>query len=234
MRVDLFDIEIESLRHFSTFTQRSLGDLDEVEIAPAAELAAEHRELAEIAAIAGEDERPDVAELLPVDRFHALLDLIPAERGDPARGRGGDRAGARRPLAGRLRGDPRRRRAPPLRRRPSRSRPRSTRAPASGSRRCPSDQPLEFRAQAADVGARSLKEAEPVLEQHVRSAYRTVVTYARRGEGERAAYNLARLQRAVARRRPRAARRSSRARARCASPRPRCARASSPPACSSP
>ena len=51
VRVELFDIEIESLRWFSTFTQRSLGDVEEVEIAPAAELAAEHRELAEIAAL---------------------------------------------------------------------------------------------------------------------------------------------------------------------------------------
>src|SRR5437763_2493803 len=75
VRVDLFDIEIESLRYFSTFTQRSLGETDAIEIAPAAELAAEHRELAEIAAL--EEERPDVAELLPVDRFHAFLDLAP-------------------------------------------------------------------------------------------------------------------------------------------------------------
>ena len=49
MRVDMFDVEIESLRWFSTFTQRSLGDVEEVEIAPAAELAAEHRELAAVA-----------------------------------------------------------------------------------------------------------------------------------------------------------------------------------------
>ena len=50
IRVDLFGDEIESLRWFSTFTQRSLGDADEVEVAPAAELAVEYRELAEIAA----------------------------------------------------------------------------------------------------------------------------------------------------------------------------------------
>ena len=80
VRVDLFDIEIESLRWFSTFTQRSLGDADAVEIAPAAELAAEHRELAEIAALSDDEDRPDVAELLPVDRFHAFLDLAPAGR----------------------------------------------------------------------------------------------------------------------------------------------------------
>src|SRR6202789_3751830 len=82
VRVDMFDVEIESLRWFSTFTQRSLGDAEEVEIAPAAELALEHRELAEVAAATGafaaagsgggtdgEDaERPDIAELLPVER----------------------------------------------------------------------------------------------------------------------------------------------------------------------
>jgi transcription-repair coupling factor (superfamily II helicase) len=42
VRVDMFDLEIESLRWFSTFTQRSLGDVERVEIAPAAELASEH------------------------------------------------------------------------------------------------------------------------------------------------------------------------------------------------
>ena len=77
VRVELFDIEIESLRWFSTFTQRSLGEAQRVEIAPAAELAAEHRELAEIAALEDADSRPDVAELLPVDRFRELLDLFP-------------------------------------------------------------------------------------------------------------------------------------------------------------
>ncbi len=56
------------------------------------------------------------------------------------------------------------------------------------------DQPIELRAQAADTMARSLAEAEPELEKLVRSGYRTVVTFPRRGEGERAAYNLARLK----------------------------------------
>src|SRR6202451_978032 len=79
VRVDMFDVEIESLRWFSTFTQRSLGDVDEVEIAPAAELAAEHRELAEIAALEDQANRPDIAELLPVERFGALLDLLGAD-----------------------------------------------------------------------------------------------------------------------------------------------------------
>ena len=48
VRVELFGDEIESLRWFSTFTQRSLGEAERVEIAPAAELDAEHRELAEM------------------------------------------------------------------------------------------------------------------------------------------------------------------------------------------
>jgi transcription-repair coupling factor (superfamily II helicase) len=75
VRIDLFDIEVESIRFFSTFTQRSLGETEAIEIAPAAELAPEHRELAEIAALEDAEDRPDVAELLPVDRFQAFLDL---------------------------------------------------------------------------------------------------------------------------------------------------------------
>ena len=56
------------------------------------------------------------------------------------------------------------------------------------------DQPFSFRAQTADIAARGIKEAEPELEKLARSGYRTVVAFARRGEGERAAYNLGRLK----------------------------------------
>ena len=56
------------------------------------------------------------------------------------------------------------------------------------------DQPHEFRAQSADTAARSLREAEPELEKLVRSGYRTIVAWARRGEAERARLNLARVQ----------------------------------------
>src|SRR5262249_52879886 len=93
VRVDMFDVEIESLRWFSTFTQRSLGEVDEVEIVPAAELAAEHRGLSSLArdldtgAVEAPDTRgalepsgrPDIAELLPVERFGALLEMIAPE-----------------------------------------------------------------------------------------------------------------------------------------------------------
>ena len=79
VRCELFDVEVERLTWFSTFTQRSLEEAERVEIAPAAELAPEHRELAEIAATSDESERPDVADVLPVDRFRELLDLVPAD-----------------------------------------------------------------------------------------------------------------------------------------------------------
>ena len=159
-RVDLFDIEVESLRWFSTFTQRSLGETERVEIAPAAELAAEHRELAEIAALLDEDE--DRARTSPSccrsTASGAFLDLAP-----------GRRAACSSP--------PRRRSSPALADhwqdvcaafhdddahhlyvKPDDD-PRGARRArrASGSRSLSADQPLELRAQAADVAARSLK-----------------------------------------------------------------------------
>src|SRR3954451_15104943 len=193
VRVDLFDVEIESLRWFSTFTQRSLGETDAVEIAPAAELAAEHRELAEIAALSDEEDRPDIAELLPVDRFRAFLDLAPRdaavvlaaeEEVAPAL------ADHWQDVCAAFHDED----AHHLYVKPAdieaaldaRARIRLSAISA--------DQPFEFRAQAADTGARTLKEAETELEKLARSAYTTVVTWPRRGEGERAAYNLARVR----------------------------------------
>ena len=80
MRIELFGDEVESMRWFSTFTQRSLGEAERVELAPAAELDAEHRELAELAALEAAEEGEqlaNLAELLPLDRFRAPLDLVP-------------------------------------------------------------------------------------------------------------------------------------------------------------
>jgi transcription-repair coupling factor (superfamily II helicase) len=232
VRVDMFDIEIESLRWFSTFTQRSLGDIEQVEIAPAAELAPEHRELAEIAAATGEfgagedgaEGRPDIAELLPVERFGALLDLIDgagfAGSGGSVKGRGG-------PDGGELgRGGPdgegsrievivaaEEELAPALTDHWNDVcaafadedahhlyvSPEEVRSSVAARTRIwlssmSSGQEIELRASAADTAARSLAEAEPELEKLVRSGYRTVVAFPRRGEGERAAYNLGRLQ----------------------------------------
>ncbi len=192
VRVDLFDIEIESLRWFSTFTQRSLGDAQEVEIAPAAELAAQYRDLAEMAALESEADRPDIAELLPVDRFLAFLDLAPdaavliaaEEELNPAL------ADHWQDVCAAFHDED----AHHLYVAPE---PIIAALDARGRVRLSSydtDQPLQFRAQAPDLAARSLKEAEPELEKLVRSGYRTVVTWPQRSEGERAAYNLARLK----------------------------------------
>ncbi|MGH2865053.1 MAG: transcription-repair coupling factor, partial [Solirubrobacteraceae bacterium] len=205
VRVDMFDVEIESLRWFSTFTQRSLGEVQQVEIAPAAELAIEHRELAEIAVerlpsrrVGGGDdveafERPDIAELLPVERFGALLDLVGehtqlvvaaeedldpvlADHWSDVCAAFGDEDAHHLYVS------------PQTIRETLEERARIWLSSHS------SGQKIELRAQAADTAARSLAEAEPELEKLVRSGYRTVVAFPRRGEGERAAYNLGRLK----------------------------------------
>src|SRR5262245_49988281 len=193
VRCELFDVEVERLTWFSTFTQRSLEEAERVEIAPAAELAPEHRELAEIAAASEENERPDIAEVLPVERFRELLDLVPAEALVAI--------AAEEELAPALRDywedvttsfhdeDAHHLYVKP-----------EALDAALGERArlrlssLSQDQPHEFRAQSADTSTRSLKDAEPELEKLVRSGYRTFVAWARRGEAERALYNLARVQ----------------------------------------
>src|SRR5437588_4330994 len=192
VRVDLFGDEIESLRWFSTFTQRSLGDAEVVEVAPAAELAEEHRELAEIAALEDAPDRPDIAELLPVENFHPFLELAPAgaailiageEDVTPAlHDHWQDVCAAFHDQdAHHLYVDP------------------DTIGAALSDRArirlssIDQDQQYSFRAQTADVQARGIKEAEPELEKLARSHYRVVVAFPRRGEGERFAYNLGRL-----------------------------------------
>jgi transcription-repair coupling factor (superfamily II helicase) len=192
VRIDLFGDEIESLRWFSTFTQRSLGDADCVEVAPAAELAPEHRELAEIAALEDPADRPDIAELLPVDRFHPLLELIGeqasvtiagAEDLEPAL------ADHWQDVSAAIHDED----AQQLYVEPEQVSAALAERVKVRLSSIDQDQPYAFRAQAADVAARGLKEAEPELEKLARSGYRTIVTFARRGEGERFGYNLGRL-----------------------------------------
>ena len=191
VRVDLFGDEIESLRWFSTFTQRSLEEAEEVEVAPAAELDEEHRELAEIAALEDASERPDIAQLLPVEEFRDLLDLVDAPlliAGDE------DLAPVLadhwQDVTAAFHDDD----AHHLYVAPGRIEEALAARARIRLASLDQDQPFQFRAQAADVQARGLQQAEPELEKLVRSGYATVVTFARRGDGERAAYNLGRLK----------------------------------------
>ena len=164
-----------------------------MDIEPAAELAPEQRELAEMAATEEAADRPDIAELLPVDRFGELLDLLPADALVAV--------AAEEELAPALRdywedvttsfhdAD-----AHHLYVAPERLEQALSERAALSLSSISGDQPHSFRAQAADTAARSLREAEPELEKLVRSGYRTVVAWSRRGEAERAAYNLDRVR----------------------------------------
>jgi transcription-repair coupling factor (superfamily II helicase) len=170
IRVELFGDEIESMRRFSVFTQRSLGEAEVVELAPAAELSAEHRD----------DVDPG--------KFLAALDLIPAgalvviAAAEEIPGAlhdfwedvtaAADETDVR-PFYADV--------DEPLRRR------------ASLSLGADAGQEHSFRAQRAEFPSRTLGEAEGELEKLNRSGYRTVVAFEGRGEAERTRYNLSRL-----------------------------------------
>jgi transcription-repair coupling factor (superfamily II helicase) len=196
VRIELFGDEVESMRWFSTFTQRSLGEAERVELAPAAELDAEHRELAELAAMEAAEEGeepPSLAEVLPLDRFGAPLDLVPdsavvilaaAEEIEPAlRDHWEDATTA-------MHDDDARRLYVDV------ADPLDARA-ALSFRAAGDDDEVAFRAARAESPARSVKEAEAELEKQVRSGYRTVVAFDDRGEAERARYGLDRLDAAL-------------------------------------
>jgi transcription-repair coupling factor (superfamily II helicase) len=196
VRIELFGDEVESMRWFSTFTQRSLGEAQRVELAPAAEMDAEHRELAELAAMAAEEEgaeSPNLAEVLPLEHFRAPLELVPesaavvlvgedeiepalrdhwedattAMHADDAQHLYVDVAG---PLG-----------------------ERAALALTGSGEGDEGEDDEAFRAARAESPARSVKEAEAELEKLVRSGYRTVVAFDSRGEAERARYGLDRL-----------------------------------------
>src|SRR4051794_13550414 len=193
VRIDLFDIEIEALRWFSTFTQRSLGETDCVEISPAAELAPEHREMAEIAASDAPEDRPDIADLLPVDQFRALLDLVPAhtqiivaadEDVEPTlRDHWEDVCTAFDDQDAR-----------DLYVNPKKINEELAERAEARLSSISADQPIMIRGQAADFAARNLREAETELEKLIRSDYTTVVAWPQIGAAERAAYNLDRVK----------------------------------------
>ena len=193
-RIELFGDEVESVRWFSTFSQRSLGDAERVELAPAAELAIEHRELAELmladaAQADGPAERPDVAEVLPIDEFEPPLELLSdrtavilaeADEIDSALSDHWDdvttamHAADARHLYVEV--------AEPLRERAA--------VAVSGVE---TGEETSFRAQRPTSPARSMAEAEGELERELRSGYTTVVSFESRGEAERSRYALDRL-----------------------------------------
>src|SRR5437763_2792968 len=171
VRCELFDVEVERLTFFSTFTQRSLEEVERVEIEPCAEIGPEQRELAEIAASEDEAERPDIADILPVDRFCDFLSLVPGnalvaisaeEEIDPSL------ADLWQDVSTSFHDqDAHHLYVPPEELRPQ----LDARAVLSFSSLA-QDQPHEFRAQGADTSAKSLREAEPEPEKLVRSGYR--------------------------------------------------------------
>ncbi len=193
VRMDLFGDEIETLRYFSTFTQRSLGDAEVVEVAPAAELAPEHRELAEIAALESAEDRPDITELLPVEDFYPFLELVGDGAAVLVAGEedvGPALADHWQDVTAAFHDED----ANHLYVAPDQIVAALDERVKIRLSSIDQDQTFTFRAQTADIAARGLKEAEPELEKLTRSGYRPVVTFASRGEGERFAYNLGRLK----------------------------------------
>ncbi|MCB0877240.1 MAG: DEAD/DEAH box helicase, partial [Solirubrobacterales bacterium] len=197
-RIELFGDEIESIRWFSTFTQRSLGEADRIELDPAAEIDPDHRALAEeaLTGTAEDDDDRPLAELLPTDRFGAFLDLVgehtavviaAADELDAAlddhltdvRAAIHDEDVAKLYVAVR----------DPLRARASLCVTGLGDADPGGDAE-PGD---SFRASIPVSAARSLGEAEAELEKQTRSGYTTVVAFERLGEAQRASYALDRL-----------------------------------------
>ena len=117
VRVDLFDIEIDSMRWFSTFTQRSLGDARGGRDRSG-------RRAGGRASRAGRDRRvagrggwraPRRRRAAPGRALRRAARSRAGRGGDRRGRRGGDRARARRPVGRRHGRLPRHRRAPPLR-----------------------------------------------------------------------------------------------------------------------
>ena len=190
VRVEFFDIEIESLRIFSTFTQRSLDEIDAIEIEPASELAAEHREDSELE---GDAETPDIAELLPIDRFRDLLNLVPentwlAVASDQVASSldelWADIEATYHDPGGHGLYVPAEQLLEALEQRSSLS---------ISNLVVPEGAP-ELRAEHPGSMARSFAGAETELEKLQRSGYRTIVAWSRNSELERARYNLARIK----------------------------------------
>jgi transcription-repair coupling factor (superfamily II helicase) len=191
VRIELFGDEVESLRWFSTFTQRSLGDSERVELAPAAELAPEHRELAEYVAREAESggELPDLADVVPIDQFRAPLDLVPGNAAVALVGDDEIEPALRdhwEDVTTAMHADDAQRLYVEV------AEPLAARARLAITATGPDDSDA-FRAARAESPARNIREAEGEIEKLMRSGYRVVVAFDSRGEAERARYNLDRI-----------------------------------------
>jgi len=201
-RIEFFGDEIESMRWFSTYTQRSLGPVERIELAPAAELDIEHRELAELAIAEALEEgtTPDIAEILPISKFQAPLDVIPenaviiltsAEEIEPAlRDHWQDVTTA-------MHADDAKHLYEDV------SEPLNARAALTITRPSDGDVTDEttgtevLRAAAAESPARNMSEAETELNKLVRSGYRVVVAFESLGEAERTRYAMDRVEASI-------------------------------------
>jgi transcription-repair coupling factor (superfamily II helicase) len=192
-RLELFGDEVESIRRFSTFTQRSLGDVERIEIAPAAELDLERRELAAMALEEARegDDPVDLTEALPLDRFGSFLDALPEDAAVVVAAADDIPAALRdhwEDVTAAVRDEHARSLYVDV------SEPLAERATLSIGGVGAEEGPGVFRAQVPTSAARSFGEAEGQLEKEVTSGYRVVVTFEHRGEAERAQYNLNRLR----------------------------------------
>lgn len=195
-RVELWGDEIESIRYFSTFTQRSLGDTDRIELDPAAEIDPDHRILAEAAleerAESGQGEEGSgqpLAELLPTDQFSGFLDLISPETivvNAAAEDLDAALSDHLTDVRAAIHDDDVAALYVEV------SEPLAERASLRVSSR-EADLEHSFRASTPVSAARSLAEAEPELEKQLRSGYVTVVCFERQGDADRARYNLDRV-----------------------------------------
>ncbi|MGI9557493.1 MAG: CarD family transcriptional regulator, partial [Solirubrobacterales bacterium] len=172
-RLDFFGDEVESMRRFSTFTQRSLGETELIEIAPAAEVASSFLE----------------GDALPVERFRPFLDLIPADTivvNAAADEIGSALADHRSDVEAATHG------GEDLRLYTDAATPLAERSALTVTSE-DSGQAHSFRAAAPVSAARTIGEAEGELSRQLRAGYVTVVPFEHHGEAERARYNLDRL-----------------------------------------
>ena len=197
-RIELFGDEIESMRWFSTFTQRSLGEAERVELAPAAELDAEHRELAELAALTpprrgrSAPASPSSCRSSTSARRSTWSPIGPRSSSPPPRR-------SSRPCATTGRtddGDARRRRPPPLRRRrrAARGRARPARLTGAGD----DDEEAPFRGSRAESPPRAAsRRPRPSWRSWSAPATARSSPSSASGEAERARYGLDRLDAAI-------------------------------------